>query len=129
MESATELGSIVNQLDKMLAANRGQLAAMSDDERMRHEAALDHLDSYLALLRDATAANAGRFYLKLEYADGRWDIAEEELPAKPQRGDVVFSASNHWRVRGTQTVPVRPPGKPPREFFICAPDTLGAARE
>ena len=116
------LGSIVDQLDKLLATSRDQLAPMNGAERTRHEVALDHLDSYLALLRTAAIAKAERFYFKLEYADGRWDIDEQELPATPRTGDIVFTGSRRWRVGGTQIVHPRPSGKPPRAFFICVPD-------
>jgi hypothetical protein len=56
------------------------------------------------------------------FADGRWTLAEKELPALPQIGELVeLAEGDSWQIRDTQLVPDRPPGKPPRRFFVCTP--------
>jgi hypothetical protein len=62
------------------------------------------------------------FSLQLEYVDGRWDVAETRLPTAPQTGDVIHVRGDEpWTVCGTRNVAVRPPGKPPRQFYVCRP--------
>lgn len=60
--------------------------------------------------------------LQLEFADGRWTVDELRLPAPPRLGDVLRLAGDIvWQVTGTRSVPVRPAGKPPREYVVCRP--------
>jgi hypothetical protein len=66
--------------------------------------------------------NLIRYCFKLVFPDGRWSIDEKQLPAAPHAGDVLdFAGFGDWRIEGSQRVGVRPSGKPPREFFVCAP--------
>ena len=59
---------------------------------------------------------------KLVFPDGRWSVGEKQLPDPPSQGDVVdFDGYGDWRIEGQQRVGVRPAGKAPREFFVCAP--------
>ena len=47
-----------------------------------------------------------------------------EAAARSHRseGDVLgFAGYGDWRIEGSQRVGVKPAGKPPREFFVCAP--------
>ena len=64
------------------------------------------------------AAAPGFYSFKLELPDGRWNVDEKRLEAKPRIGEIVeFGA--WWQVRRVQTVmtPVR--AKPDRELFVC----------
>ena len=94
----------------------------NEEERARRTEATGHIARYVGLLRQATGTIASVAYsLKLEFADGRWDVAESKLASKPQPGDVLSLASGNWCVRGTQLVHPSIPGKPGREFLVCAP--------
>lgn len=123
MERYRGHGSSADQLADALTRNRAQLGAVSDDEeRTRRTDAIDRMAAYVDLLQKATAAALVRYSFKLEFADGRWDLAEKELPAAPLVGEVVDLADGaSWRISGSQFVRPRPSGKPPREFFVCAP--------
>jgi hypothetical protein len=62
------------------------------------------------------------YSFKLVFPDGRWSIDEKQLTDPPNEGDVVvFEGYGGWRVEGQQHVGVRPAGKAPRSFFVCAP--------
>jgi hypothetical protein len=117
------MGSSADQLARALSSNRGQLDSVKDrEERVRRAEAIERFGQYVDLLREATAEALSRYSFKLEFADGRWTLAEKELPALPQIGELVELADGRrWQVRGSQLVPARPAGKPPREFFVCAP--------
>ncbi|HZR96056.1 MAG TPA: hypothetical protein VFA56_10195 [Gaiellaceae bacterium] len=113
-------------LDRALVRSRRSLTGLeTDDERQRRADALLHIEGYTALLRQPTTLSmhpAARYSFKLVFPDGRWSIDEKQLPARPAEGDVVvFAGTGGWRVEGHQHVSVRPAGKPPREFFVCAP--------
>lgn len=63
------------------------------------------------------AAATDLYAFKLELPDGRWDVDEKKLGARPRVGEIVeFGA--WWQVKGVQRVraPVR---KPDRELFVC----------
>jgi hypothetical protein len=117
------MGSSADQLARALSSNRGQLDSVKDqEERLRRAEAIERFGQYVDLLREATAEQLARYSFKLEFADGRWTLEEKELPALPQIGELVELADGRrWQVRGSQLVPARPSGKPPREFFVCAP--------
>ena len=123
MESRHEVGSSADQLARALSSNRGQLDSVRDrEERLRRAEAIERFGQYIELLREATTEELERYSFKLEFADGRWTLAEKELPALPKIGELVELADGgRWQVRGSQLVPARPSGKPPREFFVCAP--------
>ena len=73
-------------------------------------------------MEPAPSRNLIRYCFKLVFPDGRWSIDEKQLSAAPHEGDVLdFAGYGDWRIQGSQRVGVRPAGKPPREFFVCAP--------
>ena len=84
-----------------------------------------HIEGYTALLREPThqvMPEPVRYSFKLVFPDGRWSIDEKQLTDPPHEGDVVdFEGYGGWRVEGQQHVGVRPAGKAPRSFFVCAP--------
>jgi hypothetical protein len=114
-------------LERALVASRRELLEIvGEDDRRRRADALAHIEGYTALLRLPTAQGMDRdselYSFKLVFPDGRWSVGEKELPNPPHQGDVVdFDGFGGWRVEGQQLVGVRPAGKPPREFFVCAP--------
>jgi hypothetical protein len=125
-----------DQIDQALASERVGLSGVENDEqRSRHEQAIEQMASYVSMLRDTTTTSAslaaaygpdGRlrrpFSFKLEFADGRWNVDEKELEAAPQIGDIIsFDDGRPWRVRASTLVRARPARKPVREFFVCAP--------
>jgi hypothetical protein len=115
-----------DMLDRALAARRRDLPGFDGEERERREYALAAIEGYTALLREpmepAPSRNLIRYCFKLVFPDGRWSIDEKQLPAAPHEGDVLdFAGYGDWRIQGSQRVGVRPAGKPPREFFVCAP--------
>jgi hypothetical protein len=69
-----------------------------------------------------TAAAERLYWFQLTFPDGRWTVQEKQLPAPPETGDLVdLGADGCWHVRDSRLVPVRPSGKPAREFFVCRP--------
>ena len=72
--------------------------------------------------REVRGGEPVRYSFKLVFPDGRWSVGEKQLPDPPSQGDVVdFDGYGDWRIEGQQRVGVRPAGKAPREFFVCAP--------
>ncbi len=112
-------------LDRALRARRLDLLGVDQEERERREYALAAIEGYTALLREPMKAppsrNLIRSCFKLVFPDGRWSIDEKQLPAAPHEGDVLDFAGGDWRIEGSQRIGVRPAGKAPREFFVCAP--------
>ena len=113
-------------LDRALTARRRDLHAVDPEMRERREFALAAIEGYAALLREpmepAPSSRLIRYCFKLVFPDGRWSIDEKHLPAAPHEGDVLeFAKYGDWRIQGSQQVGVRPAGKPPRQFFVCAP--------
>jgi len=113
-------------LERALAARRASLGGIeSDSERERREAALTAFEGYTALLREPVPAtpvrDSIRYCFKLVFPDGRWSIDEKQLSAAPREGDVLGFEGGNWRIQGAQRVGVKPNGKPPRTFFVCAP--------
>lgn len=106
------------ELEQRLAQAHG--AAGEGGIRGEHADALRDLLHYVGLLREAASGAAARYSFLLVCADGRWDVTELPLPHVPRVGDVVLVDDGAWRISGTQLVWPRPPGKPPREFFVCA---------
>ena len=64
-----------------------------------------------------TAAAPDRYAFKLEHPDGRWDVDEKQLCARPRVGELVEFGS-WWQVRNVQRVPT-PARKPDRDLFVC----------
>jgi hypothetical protein len=113
-------------LDRALAARRRDLDGIDPELRERREYALAAIEGYTALLREpvvpAPTRDPVRYSFKLVFPDGRWSLDEKQLVAAPQEGDVLdFEGYGDWCIQSSQRVGVRPAGKPPREFFVCAP--------
>ena len=114
-------------LERALSASRSTLAELSsDDERTRRLEAIAHIEGYMELLREPTGhymlGEPVRYSFKLVFPDGRWAIDEKQLVDRPNAGDVVeFENFGGWRIESEQRVGVKPAGKAPREFFVCAP--------
>jgi hypothetical protein len=113
-------------LERALALGRRALVRIpEDEERNRRAQALELIEQYTALLREPPAASPfrpDRYAFKLVFPDGRWSIDEKQLSATPRTGDVVdFDGIGHWRVQRSEHVGVKPAGKPPRRFYVCAP--------
>ena len=119
-------GLNADALERALSAGWRELGTIdADDERQRRAEALAHIEGYTALLREPISQldrEPVRYSFKLVFPDGRWSIDEKQLTLPPNEGDVVvFEGYGGWRIQGHQQVGVRPAGKPPREFFVCAP--------
>ncbi len=113
-------------LDRALLARRLDLQGVDQEERERREFALAAIEGYTALLREPTEPTPGRnlirYCFKLVFPDGRWSVDEKQLATAPHEGDVLdFAGFGDWRIQRSEQVGVRPAGKPPREFFVCAP--------
>ena len=113
-------------LERLLESRRRDLHGVDQDVRQRREFAMAAIKGYTALLREpivpAPSRRLIRYCFKLVFPDGRWSIDEKQLPAAPQEGDVLdFAGYGDWRIQGSQRVGVKPAGKAPREFFVCAP--------
>jgi hypothetical protein len=114
-------------LERALAARRDALTSIDGDaERERRASALAAFEGYTALLREPVeptpSRNPIRYCFKLVFPDGRWSIDEKQFASTPRAGDVIgFDGFGNWRIEGAQRVGVKPAGKPPRTFFVCAP--------
>ena len=114
-------------LERALAARRRELPGVAENVRARRESALKAIEGYTALLREPVDQTRPTLTLvpycfKLVFPDGRWSRDEKQLSADPREGDVIeIDGYGDWRIQGSQSVGVRPAGKPPREFFVCAP--------
>jgi len=111
------------RLDRFVEAGRDGLGRMSeDDERARRGAAIDGFARYAQLLREAAAGSRpARYAFKLEFPDGRWDLAEQELANEPRVGDLVWFDGSPWQILGHRRVPRRPSKAAPHTFLACAP--------
>jgi hypothetical protein len=125
---------IAAELERRLAAVRASAQVLwgADADRAMHVAAIEHLAEYAAMLRalverPAAAAEASeptlaRYLLKLELADGRWDLVERNLPERPRPGTLLDLCScGAWQVRDSAFVFAATPRKPPYEYFVCQP--------
>jgi hypothetical protein len=114
-------------LERALNAQRRELGRIDkDEERTRRGQALELIEQYTLLLREplppSTRRHPARYSFKLVFPDGRWSVDEKQLTTEPREGDVVeIHGFGNWRVEGSEHVGVRPAGKAPREFFVCAP--------
>jgi hypothetical protein len=111
-----------DRLESFVEAGRGALGSLSEDvDRARRGAAIDGFARYAQLLREAAAGTRpGRYAFKLEFPDGRWDIAEQALLSEPHVGDLVWFEGVPWQVLGHRSVP-RKYAHTPHEFLACAP--------
>jgi hypothetical protein len=77
---------------------------------------------YAELLREAAElAHPARYSFKLEFPDGRWDLAEQELATEPRVGDLVWFDGAPWQILGHRLVPRRPDAAHPHDFLACSP--------
>ena len=118
----TVLGN-AEALDRLVERSRDALPALHEEEdRPRRDAAIAGFARYAQLLREAaTGARPGRYAFKLEFPDGRWDLAEQELNTEPRVGDLVWFEGKPWQIFGHKHVPRRPSATRPHEFLACAP--------
>jgi hypothetical protein len=112
-----------DRLESFVEAGRGALGRLSeDDDRARRGAAIDGFARYAQLLREAAAGTRPeRYAFKLEFPDGRWDLAEQELSNEPRVGDLVWFDGTPWQILGHREVPRRPSKAAPHSFLACAP--------
>jgi hypothetical protein len=124
----TVLGN-AEELERIVARSRDELPRLdADEERSRRDAAIHGFAKYAQLLREAAAnVQPARYAFKLEFPDGRWDIAEQELMQEPRVGDLVWFDGAPWQILGHEHVPRRPRASRPHEFLACAPAALAAA--
>ena len=121
MDRAAAAHTNAEFLSRAVAHSRRALRLDPDEgDRVRHAQAIEHLTDYVNLLRTAGDGTAS-YPIKLEFADGRWDVTESSFPAKPRIGDRLSLPSGNWRVRGSQYIRPWVVGKPEREFIVCAP--------
>lgn len=128
MEGFEHAAQNADELSRRLAARRHELAAGSDAREVSHAAAaVAAFDSYVSLLEMAAPielasvrASPRTMMLKLEFSDGRWDVAEGELDELPRVGDTLLLADGRMsRVREIQTVLSGRSCKPPRDVVVC----------
>jgi hypothetical protein len=131
-KTAAEIERRVTAL-RLMALQPSSLAATGDEDTVRaHLAAIAHVAEYAALLRRSAEptgrrlasgiAQYGRYLLKLELPDGRWDLVEAQLDLPPSLGSVIDVTSlGTWEVRRSELVKSKPSRKSAREFFVCAP--------
>ncbi|HEY3542941.1 MAG TPA: hypothetical protein VGK79_10390 [Gaiellaceae bacterium] len=118
----TVLGN-AEALDRLVERSRDALPALpEEEERPRRNDAIAGFARYAELLREAAAsARPARYSFKLEFPDGRWDLAEQELNTEPRVGDLVWFEGKPWQIFGHKHVPRRPSATRPHEFLACAP--------
>ena len=128
MEAFDYAAQNAGELSRRLVARRQELAAGTDGhETAQAAAAVAAFDAYVSLLEMAAPIDLARtpdrrrtMMLKLEHADGRWDVAEGELDEPPRIGDALLLADGRLsRVREIQTVLSGRSRKPPREVVVC----------
>ena len=118
----TVLGN-AERLARLVEDSRGELPRLDDPtDRLRRDDAIGGFARYAELLREAAAsAHPLRYSFKLEFPDGRWDLAEQELVAEPRVGDLVWFDGAPWQIRGHRFVPRRPSAVDPHDFLACTP--------
>ena len=119
MDRAAAAHANADFLTRALDRSRGAVPlGAADVDASTHAQAIEHLADYVALLRETSSLS---YPLKLEFGDGRWDVAEGSFPARPRVGDLLTLPTGEWCVRGSQLVHPSVAGKPAREFIVCAP--------
>jgi hypothetical protein len=114
-------------IEDVTPQNADRLDKVLEQQQWAETGTLAHLKAYSSLLRASVARPAAapvryrqRFMFKLEFPDGRWDVAERQLGAEPSVGDELrFAGDQTWRVRSTQVVGPGRAQKPPRNVFVC----------
>jgi len=109
-------------LERLVERGREALSTLgADDDRPRRDAAIDGFAKYAQLLREAaSAAHPERYSFKLEFPDGRWNLAEQELPQEPSVGDLVWFEGAPWQILAHREVPRRPSNSQPHTFLSCS---------
>jgi hypothetical protein len=111
------------RLERMVESSRDGAVRLDDAaDRARRDAAIGGFERYAELLREAAAAShPARYSFKLEFPDGRWDLAEQELVTEPRVGDLVWFDGEPWQIRCHRLVPRRPDPAHPHDFLACSP--------
>ena len=100
---------------------REEAGSLDDGDRSRRSDAIDAMAGYVELLRASAPQSPPRRYaFKLEFPDGRWDIAEQSLDSEPRVGDLIWFGTAAWQVLGHRQVP-RKWAETPHDFLACAP--------
>ena len=108
--------------ENTVLGNAEQLERIIAGSRDVAPGAVDGFARYAELLREAAAAaHPARYSFKLEFPDGRWDLAEQELVTEPRVGDLVWFDGSPWQIRGHRLVPRRPDAGHPHDFLACSP--------
>jgi hypothetical protein len=118
----TVLGN-AERLERIVANSRDEVQRLDDAvDRARRDAAIGGFARYAELLREAAATSQfARYSFKLEFPDGRWDLAEQELASEPRVGDLVWFDGAPWQICGHRLVPRRPDPAHPHDFLACSP--------
>src|SRR3954469_22321186 len=94
------------RLEEVVLHGRREAVELEDGDQSRRSGAIDAVVGYVQLLREtAPSERQQRYEFKLEFPDGRWDIAEQALPKEPRVGDLVWFGSAAWQVLGRRQVP------------------------
>ena len=108
--------------ENTVLGNAERLEQIVERSRGVAPGAIDGFARYAELLREAAAtAHPARYSFKLEFPDGRWDLAEQELSTEPRVGDLVWFDGAPWQIRGHRLVPRRPDAAHPHDFLACSP--------
>jgi len=100
---------------------REEAGGLADGERSRRSSAIDAMVGYVQLLKETVpTAPPRRYAFKLEFPDGRWDVAEQALDSEPRVGDLIWFGAAAWQVLGHRQVP-RMRAETPHTFLACAP--------
>jgi hypothetical protein len=109
------------RLEEFVVRGRREADTLAEDDKNRRSDAIDAVAGYVKLLREtAPSERRQRYEFKLEFPDGRWDIAEQAMTAEPRVGDLVWFGSAAWQILGRRQVP-RPRTNTPHTFLACAP--------
>jgi hypothetical protein len=109
------------RLEEFVVHGRREAGALEAGDKSRRSDAIDAVAGYVQLLRETVpAGRPQRYEFKLEFPDGRWDIAEQAMATEPRVGDLVWFGSAAWQILGRRQVP-RPRTNTSHTFLACAP--------
>ncbi|MGH3025236.1 MAG: hypothetical protein ACRDLR_02170 [Gaiellaceae bacterium] len=80
------------------------------------------LEHGLSSAAAAASRDGNGYWLKLEFADGRWTVKHLALQTLPQLGDLIeIEPDSRWRVKRVQTVTPARGRAPERDYLVCTP--------